>query len=226
MDETPAPRVPGGSLTPGVLGAAAAFALPCIKSKQQHRGGGTACTAPLPLETASSLEKFSFSKHFIMISRLFSKPLMPFLSWMVRRAAQAPHPAGLPASRTGVSFPRDKPEPEKPRCDAADTDAPSWQIFQLCGTSSTEQPRAECEGHLVGAAAKYRCLLQHRLPNTPQEPNPEGFSHQESSLLGAPDESHSLPRQGGACGWHQGSQGRGWRHRLAAASQVLIIPRG
>lgn len=53
MDETPAPRVPGGSLTPGVLGAAAAFALLCIKSKQQHRGGGTACTAPLPSETAS-----------------------------------------------------------------------------------------------------------------------------------------------------------------------------
>lgn len=46
-------RVPGGSPTPGVLGATAAFALPCIKSKQQHRGGGTACTAPLPSETAS-----------------------------------------------------------------------------------------------------------------------------------------------------------------------------
>lgn len=126
---------------------------------------------------ASSLENFSFSKHFIMISRLFSKPLMPFLSWLVRRAAQPPHPAGLPASRTGASFPLGhKPEPEKPHCDAADTDAPSWQIFQLCGTSSAEQPRAECEGHLVGTAAKYRCSLQHRLPNTPQEPNLEGFS--------------------------------------------------
>lgn len=193
-------------------------------SRASNQSSSTEAVAPPALRLylrrqpprASSLEKFSFSKHFIMISRLFSKPLMPFLSWMVRRAAQAPHPAGLPASRTGVSFPRDKPEPEKPRCDAADTDAPSWQIFQLCGTSSTEQPRAECEGHLVGAAAKYRCLLQHRLPNTPQEPNPEGFSHQGSGLLGAPDESHSLPRQGlaggtrAARGWDGGTN---WQQR-------------
>lgn len=193
-------------------------------SRASNQSSSTEAVAPPALRLylrrqpprASSLEKFSFSKHFIMISRLFSKPLMPFLSWMVRRAAQAPHPAGLPASRTGVSFPRDKPEPEKPRCDAADTDAPSWQIFQLCGTSSTEQPRAECEGHLVGAAAKYRCLLQHRLPNTPQEPNPEGFSHQESSLLGAPDESHSLPRQGLAGGTRAargGDGGTDWQQR-------------
>lgn len=82
-------------------------------SRASNQSSSTEAAAPPALRLylrrqpprASSLEKFSFSKHFIMISRLFSKPLMPFLSWMVRRAAQAPHPAGLPASRTGVSFP-------------------------------------------------------------------------------------------------------------------------
>lgn len=193
-------------------------------SRASNQSSSTKAVAPPALRLylqrqpprASSLEKFSFSKHFIMISRLFSKPLMPFLSWMVQRTAQAPHPAGLPASRTGVSFPWDKPEPEKPRCDAADTDAPSWQIFQLCSTSSTEQLRAECEGHLVGTAAKYRCSLQHRLTNTPQEPNPEVFSHQESCLLGAPDESHSLPRQGltgGTRAARGGDGGTDWQRR-------------
>lgn len=71
---------------------AAAFALPCIESKQQHRGGGTSCTAPLPSETAS--KGLIFGKFFLF------QALYNDLSTIFKALNAIPKLAGTESSTT------------------------------------------------------------------------------------------------------------------------------
>lgn len=165
---------------------------------------------------------------FLSTNDYFQSPPMPFPAWLVGTAAKPP--TRRVSSPLGPEHPRslgDKARAgESPPVDAADTRTPSWERrFQLRG--GTRSSRSGCgqrtrdtwwEGRLntgLGFSIAY--------PTRPKNQTRRFRCHQEPGLLAAP--TNPTRSQDGGSPAVPLQPGRGWRHRLAASSHILITQR-